>query len=74
LDLSSDKIGPKKHRFRAAKVNYILVVGEQEAAGNAVNVNDRDGNTIGTMPLENFVAAAKLEVETKGAKRLGTGN
>lgn len=71
LDLTSDKIGPKKHRFRAAKVNYILVVGEQEAAGNAVNVNGRDGTTIGTLPLENFVAAAKLEVETKGAKKIG---
>jgi len=71
MDLTSDKIGPKKHRFRAAKVNYILVVGEQEAVNNVVNVNDRDGTTIGTMPLENFVAAAKLEVETKGAKRIG---
>lgn len=70
LDLSSEKIGPKKHRLRTRKVNYILVVGEQEAAANAVNVNDRDGATVGTMPLENFVAAAKMEVESKGAKRV----
>lgn len=71
VDLTSDKIGPKKHRFRAAKVNYILVVGEQEAVGSAVNVNDRDGATLGTMPLENFLAAAKLEIETKGGKKIG---
>ena len=32
LDDGDEKIGPKKHRFRAEKVNYILVVGEQEAA------------------------------------------
>ena len=29
LDLASDKIGPKKHRLRAALINYILVVGEK---------------------------------------------
>jgi len=71
LDLSSEKIGPKKHRLRAQKVNYILVVGEQEAAATAVNVNDRDGTTVGTIPLENFIAAAKLEIETKGEKKIG---
>ncbi len=71
LDLSSEKIGPKKHRLRAAKVNYILVVGEQEAAANAVNVNDREGATLGNMPLENFIAACRTEIESKGSKRVG---
>jgi threonyl-tRNA synthetase len=70
LDLSSEKIGPKKHHLRAAKVNYILVVGEQEAAGNAVNVNDRGGATLGNMSLENFIAACRTEIETKGKKSL----
>ncbi len=66
LDLTSDKIGPKKHRLRAAKINYILVVGEQEAAERTVNVNDRDGRTIGNMVLDKFVGACRAEVDSKG--------
>lgn len=66
LDVSSEKIGPKKHRFRAAKVNYILVVGEREAAERTVNVNDRDGLTLGNMTLERFIEACREEINTKG--------
>jgi len=73
LDIGDEKIGPKKHRFRAEKVNYILVVGEQEAAAGAVNVNDRDGNAIGNMTVDGFVAAAREEVQSKGQSRIGHG-
>ncbi|MGB2986360.1 MAG: threonine--tRNA ligase [Phycisphaerae bacterium] len=66
LDVSSEKIGPKKHRFRSAKVNYILVVGEKEAAEGAVNVNDRDGHTIGNMTLERFIESCRAEIKSKG--------
>ncbi len=65
-DYSSEKIGPKKHRFRTAKVNYILVVGEKEAADNAVNVNDRDGRMIGNMTLDTFIDACRVEIDSKG--------
>jgi hypothetical protein len=37
LDVTSEKIGPKKHRHRTEKVNYILVVGEQEADPQILN-------------------------------------
>jgi threonyl-tRNA synthetase len=73
LDTDSEKIGPKKHRLRTAKVNYILVVGEQEAAGGTVNVNDRDGATLGTMTLENFIGACRAEIESKGRSRVTAG-
>jgi threonyl-tRNA synthetase len=73
LDIGDEKIGPKKHRFRAEKVNYILVVGEQEAAAGAVNVNDRDGNVIGNMSIDGFIAAARREIETKGRSRVAAG-
>jgi len=70
LDLTSEKIGPKKHRFRAAKANYILVVGEKEASDNTVNVNDRDGRALGNMNLERFIEACDLEIESKGSSKL----
>lgn len=72
LDLSSEKIGPKKHRWRSEKVNYILVVGEQEASNDAVNVNDRDGKTIGTMSVDAFLAASKKEIDSKGLNTIGS--
>lgn len=72
LDVSSEKIGPKKHRWRSEKVNYILVVGEQEAARDAVNVNDRDGKTIGTLSVEAFLAACKKEIDSKGSTTVGS--
>ncbi|MCH7995765.1 MAG: threonine--tRNA ligase, partial [Planctomycetes bacterium] len=71
IDLTDDKIGPKKHRHRAAKVNYILVVGEQEAADSTVNVNDRDGGTLGNMTIEACVNAWRKEIDSKGANRGG---
>jgi len=66
LDAGDEKIGPKKHRFRAGKVNYILVVGESEAAEKTVNVNDRDGRNIGNWSLERFQDACRDEIKTKG--------
>ena len=66
FDATADKIGPKKHRFRAARVPYILVVGEQEAQNATVNVNDRDGKALGTFPMSNFLEGCRLEIETKG--------
>jgi threonyl-tRNA synthetase len=65
VDTGSEKIGPKKHRYRTAKVNYIIVVGEHEAAENTVNVNDRGGRTIGNLTVDAFVAGCKQEIACK---------
>jgi threonyl-tRNA synthetase len=69
LDVSSDKVGPKKHRYRAMKVPYILVVGEQEAREDTVNVNDRSGRTLGSYPLDRFLEGCRIEIETKGKQQ-----
>jgi len=68
IDESAEKIGPKKHRLRTAKVNYILVVGEKEAADGSVNVNDRAGRTLGNLPLAAFLEACREEVASKGRR------
>jgi len=65
LDTSAEKIGPKKHAARQQRIPYILVVGEKEAADGTVNVNDRTGRTIGTEPLEGFVARCVREVANR---------
>jgi len=68
LDVSSDKIGPKKHRCRVLKIPYIVVIGEQEAAERTVNVNDREGRSLGNFPLEKFIDGCLLEIATRGKK------
>jgi threonyl-tRNA synthetase len=65
-DVSSERIGPKKQKARDQKVPYILVVGEQEAARHAVNVNNREGVTLGTVPVEEFIKGCSREIASKG--------
>ena len=65
VDLSPEKIGPKKHRARQQKVPYIVVVGEKEAGLGTVNVNDRAGRTLGTVPLAEFVGRCREEVRLR---------
>jgi len=62
LDMSSEKIGPKKHRARSRKIPYILVVGEKEAAAGTINVNDRSGRTVGDFELGDFLEQCRREI------------
>ncbi len=72
LDDTDERIGPKKHNMRARKVPYLLVVGEREAAEQAVNVNDSKGSAVGTIPFEQFLAGCREEIETKGIRTVRT--
>ena len=65
VDLTAEKIGPKKHAARKQKVPYILVLGEQEAAQGTVNVNDRSGKTLGNESVEAFLARCNKEIEER---------
>ncbi|GAG10853.1 unnamed protein product, partial [marine sediment metagenome] len=47
LDDSSERIGAKIRRATLMKVPYILVVGEQEAANQTINVRTREGRQLG---------------------------
>ena len=69
LDVSDEKIGPKKHKARAIQVPYILVVGEQEQANASVNVNDRRGRTLGNAPLESFISDCHKQVSNRELDR-----
>ncbi len=51
LDISAEKVGPKKHRARKMKIPYIAVVGEQEAESGTVDLNDRAGRRLDNMEL-----------------------
>ena len=65
LDVSAEKIGPKKHQARKQQVPYILVVGEKEAAERLVNVNDRSGQSLGNRSLDDFIALCDKQVQDR---------
>jgi threonyl-tRNA synthetase len=65
LDRSSEKINAKIRRAAQQKVPYILVVGEQEAESDAVNVRRRGGDRLGSMPLDAFIAERRQDVASR---------
>ncbi|MCH8183312.1 MAG: threonine--tRNA ligase, partial [Proteobacteria bacterium] len=68
FDDSGEKVGPKKHRFRAKKIPYILVVGEREAADGTVNVNNVHGKMLGSFLLQKFQDGCLEEVRTRARR------
>lgn len=62
VDDRSDKIGKKIRDTELAKIPYMLVVGEKEAADGAVSVRRQGKGDLGSQPLENFLRTIKEEI------------
>ena len=62
--LRNEKIGYKIREAQLQKTPYMLVIGDKEAETGAVAVRTRTGVDLGAMPLDDFVAKLKEEVET----------
>ncbi len=65
IDVSDEKVGAKIAKSHAEKVPYMLVVGPKEAESNTVNVRMRGSQTTRTVPVEQFLAAAKQKIAAK---------
>jgi threonyl-tRNA synthetase len=68
LDNSDERISAKIRAAALMKIPYILVVGEQEAAENTVNVRTRDGKQLESFPVPAFLAACATEISSRGAQ------
>ena len=66
LDESNEKIG---YKIRLAqqedRVPYMLVIGAREAENGTVAVRTRAGEDLGAMPLGDFLARIREEIETR---------
>ncbi len=63
LDNSDEKIGYKIRQAQLQKVPYMVILGEKETeTGFMVTVRNRDGQDMGTMPVENFVGEVLKEI------------
>jgi threonyl-tRNA synthetase len=65
IDLSGDKIGGKIKRAREQKIPYMLIIGNKEAAANAVAIRTRKDKDLGAMPSDAFVEKLKTEIRTR---------
>ena len=59
LDHKDEKVGYKIRQAQLEKVPYMLVLGEKEAADNAITVRSRDKGDLGRAQLENFIIEIK---------------
>ncbi|TDQ39159.1 threonine--tRNA ligase [Aureibacillus halotolerans] len=62
IDDREEKLGYKIREAQTHKVPYMLVVGDNEMAQNAVNVRTYGSKDSDTMPLEAFVEKIKKEI------------
>lgn len=65
VDDRSEKIGYKIREAQLEKVPYMLLVGDKDIENNTVSVRDRREGDIGAMSLEDFIAKAVEEIESK---------
>jgi threonyl-tRNA synthetase len=65
LDARQEKVNYKIREAQLQKVPYMLVIGDREAAENAVAVRSRAKGDLGPRPVSQFVADALAEVASK---------
>ena len=65
LDSSSDSLNKKVRNAEKMRINYILVVGEQEEQAWSVAVRNYKSKDQSTVPLEWFIMATLDEIERK---------
>ena len=68
-DLRNEKLGYKIREAQLEKLPYKLVVGDKEAEDGTVAVRTRDADK-GAMPLADFIAKIKEEIDTKSRTSL----
>ena len=68
LDERQEKIGYKIREAQLQKIPYMLVIGDREAADNAVAVRSRSAGDLGARPVHEFAAAAREEIRTKALR------
>jgi threonyl-tRNA synthetase len=67
LDARNEKMNAKIREFTLQKVPFVLVMGDKEAAADAVSVRTRGKGDEGSVTLEEFLARAKGLIDARSA-------
>lgn len=65
IDDRSEKMQSKIRDAQMEKIPYMLVIGQREASSNAVAVRQRDGQDLGAIPVIEFIAKIKEQINNK---------
>ena len=65
IDGRSEKMGYKIREAQLAKVPYMLVIGDAEMQSGEVSVRSRKDGNAGTMPVDDFLEKALIEIDEK---------
>lgn len=68
VDSRSEKIGYKIREAQLEKVPYMFIIGDKDIEANTVSVRHRKEGDLGAMKLDEFIAMAVEEIETKTIK------
>jgi len=66
IDLRNEKVGFKIREHTLARVPYLLVAGDREAASGSLAVRTRSGKDLGAMPLGEVAAQITREAVSRG--------
>jgi threonyl-tRNA synthetase len=65
IDDRSEKMQGKIRDAQLEKIPYMLIIGGREVEANAVAVRQRDGQDLGAIPFDEFLAKVKEQINTK---------
>ena len=64
-DDRGEKMGYRIREAQLEKIPYMLIIGDKEVEENTVSVRSRNRGDMGSMPLADFVAQIKEEIDAK---------
>ena len=65
IDDRSEKLGYKLREAQLEKVPYMLVAGDKDIENGVISVRSRKNGDMGSMTIDEFIAMAKEEIDTK---------
>ncbi|MBI3608221.1 MAG: threonine--tRNA ligase [Nitrospirae bacterium] len=65
LDARNEKVGLKIREAQLAKIPYMLIIGDREAAAGTVSVRGRDGQETPAQPIDAVAAHIQDEIQRK---------
>ncbi len=65
LDEGAGRVGAKVREAQVHKIPYMLVVGDQEVASQTVSVRLRSGESLGAIPVSDFLALLRRVTERR---------
>jgi threonyl-tRNA synthetase len=65
IDDRSEKMQAKIRDAQLEKIPYMLIIGQREVDADAVAVRQRDGQDLGAVNVDNFIAKVKDQILTK---------